>query len=69
MHSFSVPLGLYWRRVAADRWVVKDTAYALEQLPDGTYQFFSGGKPSFRVSSLQEADQALADLLETERLL
>ena len=56
----------YWRRVATDRWVVTGTAYALEQLPDGTYQFFSSGRPSFTVNTLQEADQALTDLLDSE---
>lgn len=56
----------YFRRVAADRWVVQGTAYALEQLPCGTYQFFSSGKPAFTVASLLEADQALADLLDSE---
>lgn len=58
------PLPRYWRRVATDRWVVLGTAYALEQLPDGTLQFFSAGKPAFTVSTLLEADQALADLLD-----
>ncbi len=56
----------YFRRVAADRWVVQGTAYALELIPCGTYQFFSSGKPAFTVASLLEAEQALADLLDTE---
>jgi len=55
----------YFRRVAADRWVVQGTAYALEALSDGTYQFFSSGRPVFTVASLLEADQALTDLLDT----
>jgi len=58
------PLPRYWRRVATTRWVVLGTAYALEQLPDGNFQFFSSGKPAFTVTSLLEADQALADLLD-----
>jgi hypothetical protein len=61
--------GRYWRRVAPTRWVVTGSTYALEALPDGTYQFFSAGKPSFTVSTLLEADQALADLLDSERAL
>ena len=54
----------YFRRVAADRWVVQGTAYALQALPEGTFQFFSSGKPAFTVASLLEADQALTDLLD-----
>ena len=54
----------YWRRVSADRWIVRGTAYALERLPCGTFQFFSAGKPAFTVSTLLEAEQALADLLD-----
>ena len=56
----------YWRRVAADRWVVTGTTYALEQLADGTFQFYSCGHPAFTVTSLSQADQALADLLDAE---
>jgi hypothetical protein len=56
----------YWRRVAPGRWIVTGTAYALEAQPDGTFQFFSSGKPSFTVTTLHEADQALADLLDSE---
>ena len=63
------PLPRYWRRVASDTWVVRGTAYALEQLPDGTYQFFSSGRTAFTVSTLLEADQALADLLDLEGAL
>jgi hypothetical protein len=55
----------YFRRVAADRWVVQGTAYALQALPEGTFQFFSSGRPVFTVASLLEADQALTDLLDT----
>ena len=55
----------YFRRVAADRWVVQGTPYALELLPSGAFQFFSSGKPAFTVASLLEADQALADLLDS----
>ena len=55
----------YFRRVAIDRWVVQGTAYALEALPCGTFQFFSSGRPVFTVASLLEADQALTDLLDT----
>jgi len=58
------PLGAYWRQVSSDRWVVRGTNYALQALPDGTFQFFSSGKPSFTVASLREADQALVDLLD-----
>lgn len=54
----------YWRRVAADRWIARDTPYALEALDDGTFQFFVLGKPAFTVLTLLEADQALADLLD-----
>ena len=64
MDSFTVPFARYWRRVAKDRWVVAKTGYALQKLPDGTYQFFSGGKPVFTVATLLEADQALADVLD-----
>jgi hypothetical protein len=64
--ALSSPPGTYWRRVAPDRWVVRGSNYALEQLPDGTYQFFSSGKPSFTVTSLLEAEQALVDLLDSE---
>ena len=60
----NVNLPLYFRRVGHGRWVVRGTAYALELLPCGTYQFFSKGKPVFTVGSLLEAEQALADLLE-----
>ena len=56
----------YWRRVAAERWVVQGAPYALESLPDGTFQFFAQGKPAFTVSTLLEADQALADLLDAK---
>ena len=63
------PLPRYWRRVVSDTWVVRGTAHALEQLPDGTYQFFSSGRPAFTVSTLLEADQALADLLDLEGAL
>jgi hypothetical protein len=59
-------LPVYWRRVAPTRWVVRDSHYALELLPCGTYQFFSSGKPIFTVTSLLEADQALSDLIDTE---
>jgi len=62
MHTPTLPR--YWRRVATDRWVVRGTTYALQQQSDGTYQFFSGGKPAFAVATLLEADQALADLLD-----
>jgi len=54
----------YWRRVAADRWVVEGKTYALVSLTDGTFQFFVKGKPAFIVATLTEADQALADLLD-----
>ena len=54
----------YWRRVSADRWIVRGTVYALERLPSGTFQFFSAGKPAFTVATLRDADQALADLLD-----
>jgi hypothetical protein len=46
--------------------VVTRSNYALEQLPNGTFQFFSSGKPSFTVATLLEAEQALADLLDSE---
>jgi hypothetical protein len=64
--STFLPHGRYWRRVAPTRWVVSGSTYALDQLPDGTYQFFSAGKPSFTVGTLLEADQALMDLLDSE---
>ena len=56
----------YFRRVASNRWVVQGTPFALEQLPHGTFQFFSSGKPAFVVTTLLEADQALTDLLDSE---
>ena len=61
-----MPPANYWRRVAPDRWVVTGSNYALEALPDGTFQFFSSGKPTFTVTTLHEADQALADLIDLE---
>jgi hypothetical protein len=64
--AISSPPGRYWRRVAPTRWVVTRSNYALEQLPNGTFQFFSSGKPSFTVATLLEAEQALADLLDSE---
>ena len=54
----------FFRQVAADRWVAQGTAYALEKLPSGTYQFFSRGKPAFTVASLLDAEQALTDVIE-----
>ena len=58
------PLPRYWRRVAADRWVVIGTSYALELLSNGTFKFFAQGKPAFTVATMPEADQALVDLLD-----
>ncbi len=49
---FSPPFPRYWRRVASDRWVVLGSAYAFVQLTDGTFQFFSAGKPAFTVATL-----------------
>ncbi len=62
----TMPPANYWRRVAPDRWVVTGSKYALEAQPDGSYQFFSSGKPVFTVTTLHEADQALADLIDVE---
>jgi hypothetical protein len=53
----------YYRRVAEGRWVVPNTSYALEALPDGSYQFFSYGTPVFTVETFEDAEQALADLV------
>ena len=58
------PSPAYYRRVADGRWVVPKTNFALEALPCGSYQFFSGGKPTFTVDSFLEAEQALVDLLD-----
>ena len=54
-----------WRRVATDRWVVTGTPLALTYTA-GTFTLFSGGAPICDLLTLEEAHQALADLLDAE---
>jgi hypothetical protein len=65
LRSCAVRAFPYWRRVAVDRWVCPTTPLAL-MYAAGTFTLFSGGAPICDLQSLEEAYEALADLLEAE---
>jgi hypothetical protein len=55
----------YWKRVAADRWVCPGSDLAVTYcFVNCHYLCFSGGKPLFQCLTLEEATEALHDLIE-----
>ena len=69
----------YWKQVGSGRWVFPTSEYALEWCDHNChfvayragrplnchYLLFSGGRPVCQVLTLQEADEALHDLLDS----
>jgi hypothetical protein len=57
-----------WRRVARDRWIYPATPLALVY-SDCNFTLYSGGAPICDLQSLEEAHEALADLLDHDSTL